>query len=320
LTLADQQQQDPEFGSLVRMRLRQTHPPVNEEMQAKSTAAKELLSQWDRLEVRDGIVYRRWALKNGRAEALQLLVPGAPRQDFLKKVHSGMTGVKRTMDQVQRRAFWPGWRGDVKRFCRHCQSCNGYFEKLHFDVTGPHPRSRRGSVYIVTCIDPFSKWAEAFPVPNTEAPTIARVLVEQVMCRFGTPIAGISDRGREVDGQLMAEICRLLDIDKMRTTAYHPSNNGAVERFHATLNALIGSVIEEHHSDWDSLLPYVMAVYRASRHEATKFTPNYLVLGKEVRAPVDLVYDAAESPAPVSYASYADEMGDGMRVTSTSIQ
>ena len=50
-----------------------------------------------------------------------------------------------------------------------------------FDVTGPHPRSRRGSVYTVTCIDPFSKWAEAFPVPNKEAPTIARVLVEQIM-------------------------------------------------------------------------------------------------------------------------------------------
>ena len=111
----------------------------------------------------------------------------------------------------------------------------------------------------------------------------------------------------------MAEICRLLDIDKMRTTAYHPSGNGAVERFHATMNALIGRVIKEHHSDWDSLLPYVMAAYRAFRHEATKFTPNYLVLGREVRAPVDLVYDAPETPAAVSYASYADEMGDRMR-------
>jgi len=177
------------------MRLQQTHPPANEEMQAESAAAKELLSQWYQLEVRDGIVYSRWALKNGKAEALQLLIPGAHRQDFLRKVHSGMTGghlgVKRTIDQVQRRAFWPGWRGDVKRFCRQCQSCNGYFrgrlprsgplqpmlagapfEKLHFDVTGPHPRSRRGSVYIVTCIDPFSKWAEAFPVPNKEHPQL----------------------------------------------------------------------------------------------------------------------------------------------------
>jgi len=79
------------------------------------------------------------------------------------------------------------------------------------------------------------------------------------------------------------------------------------------VNALIGRVIDEHHFYWDSLLPYVIAAYRASRHEATKFTPNYLVLGREVRAPVDLIYDANETPAPVSYASYADEMGDRMR-------
>jgi len=112
----------------------------------------------------------------------------------------------------------------VRRFCRQCDNCNRYvrgklprlgplqpmltgapLERLHFDVTGPHPRSRRGSVYIVTCIDPFTKWAEAFPVQicrgfsgakYIEVATVTRVLVEQVMCRFGTQIAGISDRGR----------------------------------------------------------------------------------------------------------------------------
>jgi len=64
------------------------------------------------------------------------------------------------------------------------------FEKLHFDLTGPHPDSHRGSVYILTCIDPFSKWAEAFPIPNKETTMVARVLVEQVICRFGAPGPG----------------------------------------------------------------------------------------------------------------------------------
>ena len=39
----------------------------------------------------------------------------------------GHLGVKRTMDQVQRRAFWHGWRSDVKRFCQQCHGCRGYF-------------------------------------------------------------------------------------------------------------------------------------------------------------------------------------------------
>jgi len=92
-------------------------------------------------------------------------------------------------------------------------------------------------VYILTCLCPFSKWAEAFPVPNKEAATIARVLVEQIICRFGAPVEGISDRGREVDGAVMREICRLLDIEKWRTSSYHPSGNGVWERFHGTLKS-----------------------------------------------------------------------------------
>ena len=84
-----------------------------------------------------------------------------------------------------------------------------------------HPRSRRGSVYIVTCIDPFTKWAEAFPAPNKEAATVARIIVEQIICRFGCPIAILSDQGKEVDGNLMAEICRILDIDIRQVAHEH---------------------------------------------------------------------------------------------------
>ena len=56
-------------------------------MHAESAAAKELFRR-----MRDDIARRRWALNNGRADTLQLLVPGAHREDLLKKVHTGMTG------------------------------------------------------------------------------------------------------------------------------------------------------------------------------------------------------------------------------------
>jgi len=154
-------------------------------------------------------------------------------------------------------------------------------------LTGPHPRSRRGSVYIVTCIDPFTKWAEAFAAPNKEAATVARIIVEQIICRFGCPIAILSDQGKEVDGNLMAEICRILDIDKQHTSTYKPSTSAAVERLHRTLNSIMGKLVESHISVYRMLL-FVMAAYRSSRHEATNYTPNFLLLGREVRAPVDV--------------------------------
>ena len=71
----------------------------------------------------------------------------------------------------------------------------------------------------------------------------------------------------------MREIRRLLDIDKWRTSSYHPVGNGDLERFHGTLNSIIGRTISASQQEWDLLLPYVMAAYRASRHEATGYTP-----------------------------------------------
>jgi len=183
--------------------------------------------------------------------------------------------------------------------------------KTSLYLTGPHIRSRWGSHYIVTCVDPFTKWAEAFPAPNKEAATVARILVEQVMCRLGVPLAILS--GKEVDGQLMSEICTLLGIDKMRTTAYKPSTNAAVEIFHRTMNSILGRMVDENQKDWDVMLPYVMAAYRSSRHEATQYTPNYLMLGREVHAPVDIVYSCQQNQSPANYDDYAEELEDRLK-------
>jgi len=59
--------------------------------------------------------------------------------------------------------------------------------------TGPHPRSERGYTYILTCVDAFTKWAEVFPLRLKEAEPVAKVLVEQVFCRFGSTVSLIAD-------------------------------------------------------------------------------------------------------------------------------
>ena len=77
---------------------------------------------------------------------------------------------------------------------------------------------------------------------NKEADTIARVLVEQVFTRFGVPLPILSDQGKEVDGKVMHEVCRLFGIEKLRTSAYKPSTN-IVERFHRTMNSVLAKMV-----------------------------------------------------------------------------
>ena len=121
------------------------------------------------------------------------------------------------MRQLKRRAWWRGFKGDVRRQLKRCFRCNRYhrdalprqgplqptrvgavFERLSIDLTGPHPRSRRGHVYILTVVCPFSKFCECLPLSNKEAVTVARALVDEVFCRYGTPLELLSDRGGEV--------------------------------------------------------------------------------------------------------------------------
>ena len=103
------------------------------------------------------------------------------------------------------------------------------YERWYNDLTGPHPRSERG--HILTCLNAFTKWAEAFPLRSKEAEPIAKVLVEQVFCHFVSPVSLLSDQGKEVDGNVMKHVCRMLGIDKLRTTPYKPLTN-QVERLH----------------------------------------------------------------------------------------
>jgi len=93
------------------------------------------------------------------------------------------------------------------------------------------------------------------------------------------PTQLLSDRGAEFEGSVMTEVCRLMEIDKIRTTAYKHSTNGALELVHRTLNTMLGKIVSERQRDWDNHVAYVLAAYNATEHSATGYTPNMLVYG-----------------------------------------
>jgi len=71
---------------------------------------------------------------------------------------------------------------------------------------GPLPKTKNGNVYVLVLLDHFTKWAEAFPIPNQKAQTIARILVEEYICRYGCPERLLSDLGTNFMSNLAKEI------------------------------------------------------------------------------------------------------------------
>jgi transposase InsO family protein len=294
-------------------------------VEGRSRGFKAYWGQRERLKVENGLLWRKWWVADSQEVRWQLIPPIARRESLIETAHEGWTGghvgFKKTLKRVQDQAYWFGWHSDVERALARCANCATYFrgilkrqgelqipcvgeafERIAIDITGPHPKSRQGYVYILTVIDLFTKWAMAFPVRQHDAVTVASILCDQVFSVYGIPLQILSDQGPEFEGHLMRELCRELRIDKLRTTSYHPSCNGGVERFHRTLNSLLGRVVSENQRDWSERLPAVMAAYRASSHEATGSSPNKLMFGREVNVPIDL---ALGRPAN-HWESYSD--------------
>ena len=128
-------------------------------------------------------------------------------------------------------------------------------------------------------------------MPNMEAITVARIFVNEFICRFGVPEQLHTDQGRNFESALLKEICKLLGITKTRTTPYHPQSNGMIERFNGTILNMLSMVVLDDEHNWDLHLPTLMMAYRTSRHETTGATPFSLVYGREAKLPEDILFN-----------------------------
>ena len=91
-------------------------------------------------------------------------------------------------------------------------------ERVALDVVGPLPVTDRGNKYILVVGDYLSKWTEAYPIPDQTATTVADKFVKEFVSRYGVPEVLHSDQGRNFESQVFQEMCRLLGIEKTRTT------------------------------------------------------------------------------------------------------
>ena len=129
------------------------------------------------------------------------------------------------------------------------------------DILGPLPVTNRGNKFIMVVSDYFTRWAEAYALPNQEASTVARALLEGWICRFGAPEIVHSDQGRNFEAKLFAEMCHMLGIEKTRTTAYHPQSDGLVEHLNRTILMLLSIRVEDDQESWDEHLQEIMMAY-----------------------------------------------------------
>ena len=148
-----------------------------------------------------------------------------------------------------------GWEN-----CASATDCNtciyGPFHQIGVDVI-QFPKSHTGNQYGAVFLDYLSKWPEVFAACDQTTLTIAKLFMEQIVCRHGVPAQLLSDCGAAFLSHLLMEICGLLEVEKLNTTAYHPQTDGLAGRFNTTLTDMLAKRVKRSGKDWDAHLPFV---------------------------------------------------------------
>lgn len=186
------------------------------------------------------------------------------------------------------------------------------FEKVVMDIVGPLTQSYERNKYILTIQDDLTKFIIACPLLNQEAETVAQMFVEHFICKYGTPKSIQTDQGSNFMSNLFKNVCTLLKINKINSTAYHPQSQGGLERTHRTLGEYFRNFCAADPQNWDHWLCYATFSYNSTPHESTSFMPFELLYGFKPTLPSSL----QREPQPIyNFNNYCEDLKNRLRMS-----
>ena len=237
----------------------------------------------------------------------------------------GHRGMNKTFRAIKSQYSWPNMRREIEEYVKQCKSCqvnktlqprqkvpmeitstaNHPLEKCFLDVVGPLPVSEAGNRYVLTFQDDLSKYVVATPIRQQDADTVARTFVSQIVLKYGTPSVVQTDQGANFLSEVFRSTCKILKIQKIQSTAFHPESQGSIERSHRVLAEYLRHYVNQDQTNWDVWVPFATYVYNTTVHSATGFTPFELLFGRPSTLPSAL----KKPPEPqYNYDDYVSEL------------
>ena len=177
---------------------------------------------------------------------------------------------------------------------------------VHVDLVGPLPPVH-GYTHLLTCV---TLWPEVIPHTDTCTETVAQAFLFDWISHFSVPSSFTSDRGGQFESHLQEHLMKLLGICRTRTTAYHPSTNGMVERFHRQLKA---SIMSKATANWLEALPIALLGIHSTLTEDLYCTSAELVHGTTLRLAGDFFHTSTPTDMVEDPLSYMDRLKSTVR-------
>lgn len=207
------------------------------------------------------------------------------RETVLEEFHDcplgGHVGCKRMLKRINPLFKWENMRRDIENYVKQCDSCQKNkiraankipmkitttsaepFEKILMDIV-VLPESNNGNRYGLVIQDDLTRYLTVVPMENQESHTVAKAFVDHFICKFGAPKELVTDNGANFVSNLMKNVCKILKIKKITTTAYHHQAN-LVERSNRELKIYLRQFIGGDPQTWDKLLPHFTFQYNTT--------------------------------------------------------
>jgi hypothetical protein len=262
-----------------------------------------------------------------RNEGLRVCIPESLHQDVLRIAHDNQAHaeIERTYSALRDHFYLRQMGSVVRSYVSSCPQCltkktvrhkpygqlqiieapHRSFHTITIDFIVKLPLSKHaGDVYdtILTITDKLSRATIFVPGKETwNAPEWADVFFDKVICRWGLPIAVISDRGSIFVSEIWNAIFQRMDVKILMSTAYHPQTDGQSEATNQYLQSVLRFFVNERMDDWARYLAEAEYVINNSPNSSTKKAPNEILYGFKLRSPIDVVTstesDAADKVA-----------------------
>ncbi|XDV22531.1 hypothetical protein PO909_027412 [Leuciscus waleckii] len=152
------------------------------------------------------------------------------------------------------------------------------------DLIGKLAVTGNGNHYICVIIDYLTKWPQAYPLKTKTAQEVTDCLLKFVY-QFEAPQRVLTDQGKEFVNENCSSMHKVLNIERSLCAPYHPQTNGLVERMNGTIQRALCKLVKDQPKDWDRHLDAVMFGLRTKVQMTTKYSPFFLMFGREARYP-----------------------------------
>ena len=204
----------------------------------------------------------------------------------------------------------------VHRACKTCSAVNaqggirrpgpnhqlrGHQPGEDWQLDFTHMPRHKAFRYLLTLVDTFTGWIEAYPTARETADVVATILIEHIILRFGLPRTLQSDNGPAFISSVTQQVAESLNITWKLHIPYHPQSSGKVERANGLLKAQLTKLTLETRLSWPTLLPIALTRLRASPRGPSGLSPFELLYGR----PFLINHNLPAIPPPLlSYLPY----------------